>query len=156
MVEWGTGDRDSHKDAGVKWVHFFCGLYRARLIWSRIRIRPWPERSKSGSGSDRGRLKHTWMHFHFMAMASLPPNVGVCRFVWWLCANLPNKRGEKGSLNRVLEWDWNTSGSAGCLCNSVHRSLRCINHTQCGLLYFQATLTHADTRKTAVEKVRSV
>jgi len=63
-----------------------------------------------------------------MAMASLPPNVGVCRFVWWLCANLPNKRGEKGSLNRDLEWDWNTSGSAGCLCNSVHRSLRCINH----------------------------
>jgi len=53
MVEWGTGDRDSHKDAGVKWVHFFCGLYRARLIWSRIRIRPWPERS----GSDRGGVE---------------------------------------------------------------------------------------------------
>jgi len=104
VIDSGTGKGwlDSHKDAGVKWVHFFCGLYRARLIWSRIRIWPWPEGSgcwpEGGAIAGRGggklhRLKHTWMHFHFMAMASLPPpNVGVCRFVWWLCANLPNKR----------------------------------------------------------------
>lgn len=47
VIDSGTGKGwlDSHKDAGVKWVHFFCGLYRARLIWSRIRIWPWPEGS---------------------------------------------------------------------------------------------------------------
>lgn len=140
----GQGKLDSHKDAGVKWVHFFCGLYRARLICSRIRIWPWPERSGSWPKRERGEeswrsekggctglntlecISISWLWLHCrQTSASAALSGGYAP----TCQIKEEKREKKKRRPRHLG-----SNSAGCLCNSVHRSLRCINHTQCGLL----------------------